>query len=245
MGVGNSAATAQLDVLNPNARTGLLLNQTSTGNPQIVADFQRSGVSKLKIDNAGLIGIANPTPTAQLDVLNIGSRTALFISQNGTGTPLVADFQRNGVSKLKIDSSGRVGIGLGTTAPTQALHVIGNGLLTGFLQADGGIKVKTWSMEVPDYVFDAERYKVQSLDEVDRFIKQQRHLPEMPSATELKENGMDLAEMNLRLLKKVEELTLYAIEQDQRIKQLAARIDATEVSGKRARAHMASATAAK
>ena len=55
------------------------------------------------------------------------------------------------------------------------------------------------------------REPVRGLDEVDHFIKEQGHLPEIPAAAELKENGMDSAEMNLRLLKKVEELTLYAI----------------------------------
>jgi hypothetical protein len=224
VGIGNTGPTALLDVSNNGSRPAQIVNQASTGT-QTVADFQRTGASKLKIDNSGLVGIANGTPTAQLDVLNSGSRTAELVNQTATTTQLVADFQRNGVSKLKIDSQGRVGIGLGTTSPSQALHVSGNGFFTGFVQADSGIKVKTWSMEVPDYVFDSERYKVKSLDELDRFIKQERHLPEMPSASELKENGMDLAEMNLRLLKKVEELTLYAIEQDKRIKDLAARVD--------------------
>src|SRR5262249_23474741 len=225
--------------LNPNARTGLLLNQTFTGT-QTVADFQKSGASKLKIDSSGLVGIAQATPTAQLDVFNSGSRTAQLVNQTATTTQLIADFQRNGVSKLKIDSTGRVGIGLGTTSPSQALHVSGNGLFSGSVQADGGIKVKTWSMEVPDYVFDRDRYKAPTLDELDRFIRQERHLPYMPSASELNADGMDLAEMNLRLLKKVEELTLYAIAQDKQIKRLAARIDArTRAAGKRAHTSLA------
>ena len=62
------------------------------------------------------------------------------------------------------------------------------------------------------------------LDRVEQFIKQEGHLPEIPAAGEMKANGMDLAEMNLRLLKKVEELTLYAIDQEKRIRGLEAKL---------------------
>ena len=58
------------------------------------------------------------------------------------------------------------------------------------------------------------------LESVERFVMKLKHLPEVPSAAALKSEGKDLASMNLRLLKKVEELTLHAIEQDKRIKAL-------------------------
>jgi hypothetical protein len=70
---------------------------------------------------------------------------------------------------------------------------------------------------VPDYVF-ANNYKLKSLKEVEEFIKQNSHLPEIPSAKEIKKNGLLLAEMNMSLLKKIEELTLYTIEQDKNLK---------------------------
>jgi hypothetical protein len=102
------------------------------------------------------------------------------------------------------------------------LTVAGNAKVTGTLQADGGLKVKSWSMEVPDYVFDPSRSKPMPLSEVEKFVKANRHLPEIPSAHELEHDGMDVAEMNLRLLKKVDELTLYVIDQDKKIKALSA-----------------------
>jgi len=50
------------------------------------------------------------------------------------------------------------------------------------------------------------------IDEVDSFIKANKHLPDIPSANEMQQNGLDLGEMQIKILQKVEELTLYVIE---------------------------------
>lgn len=63
----------------------------------------------------------------------------------------------------------------------------------------------------PDYVFEPD-YKLLGLDELRAFIKQHKHLPEIPSAKEVEENGVSVGEMNALLLKKIEELTLHMIE---------------------------------
>jgi len=68
----------------------------------------------------------------------------------------------------------------------------------------------------PDYVFESD-YKLPSLTEVAAYIHINKHLPEMPSANEVEENGTKLGEMNMLLLKKVEELTLYIIDQNKKI----------------------------
>lgn len=119
--------------------------------------------------------------------------------------------------------SGAVGIGT-TSVGSDKLVVNGNIKATGTVTADGGIKVKTWSMEVPDYVFDSKRHRLAPLAEVERFVRTHKHLPEIPSAAQMKKKGMDLVEMNLLLLKKVEELTLHAIEQDKKLARLSAQI---------------------
>ncbi|HQF54616.1 MAG TPA: hypothetical protein PK208_05835 [Fibrobacteria bacterium] len=64
--------------------------------------------------------------------------------------------------------------------------------------------------DVADYVFEPD-YQLMSLSEVEAFTKANKHLPEVPSAKEMTENGVDMAAMNMVLLKKVEELTLHAI----------------------------------
>ena len=74
------------------------------------------------------------------------------------------------------------------------------------------VKTDVWA----DYVFD-KNYKLNSLDEIDSYIKINKHLPDVPSANEVLEKGINIAQMNTLLLKKVEELTLLMIEQNKTI----------------------------
>jgi uncharacterized coiled-coil protein SlyX len=67
-----------------------------------------------------------------------------------------------------------------------------------------------------DYVF-APDYKLMPLEEVEQFTKENKHLPNVPSAEEMVKNGLNVAEMDAKLLEKIEELTLYAIDQDKKI----------------------------
>lgn len=66
----------------------------------------------------------------------------------------------------------------------------------------------------PDYVFD-EKYELMSLEEVRAYIKEHGHLPNVPSATNVEENGVNLGEMAKITLEKVEELTLYILQQQE------------------------------
>lgn len=78
------------------------------------------------------------------------------------------------------------------------------------------------SSDVADYVFEPD-YKLMPLAEVEAFTKANKHLPEVPSAAEIEKSGLDLAKMNLLLLKKVEELTLHTIELEKRLKAIEAK----------------------
>jgi len=71
----------------------------------------------------------------------------------------------------------------------------------------------------PDYVFNDD-YKLLPLAETDAFIKAHHHLPDVPSALEMKNNGINVSEMQMKLLQKIEELTLHTIQQDQKINKL-------------------------
>ena len=99
-------------------------------------------------------------------------------------------------------------VGIGTIAPDEKLTVKGK-------IHTQEVRVDMSGPLVPDYVF-AEDYKLKSLAEIENYIKQNKHLPEIPSAKEIENNGLMLAEMNMNLLKKVEELTLYMIEQQKK-----------------------------
>lgn len=76
-----------------------------------------------------------------------------------------------------------------------------------------------------DYVF-ADDYDLRSLAEVEAFIKANKHLPEVPSAKEVAENGLDLFKMDATLLQKTEELTLYTIAQEKKIQTLTETVEA-------------------
>lgn len=116
--------------------------------------------------------------------------------------------------------SGNVLIGKNTqTNTTYKLDVAGKGRFDEVVVNTSGA----------DFVF-APNYKLRSLSEVEQHIKEKGHLPEVPSATEMQENGLSVSEMQTKLLQKVEELTLYVIEQNKIIKTQEERIKALEIS---------------
>jgi hypothetical protein len=111
-------------------------------------------------------------------------------------------------------------------AGVEVFHIYGNGNLTagGNIRSNGRVcatefNVTTTGACVPDYVFEPE-YKLPTLQSTEQYIQANRHLPGVPSAKALEANGMNLAEMNLILLQKIEELTLHMIAQQKRIDQL-------------------------
>lgn len=103
---------------------------------------------------------------------------------------------------MRIGSNGNVAIG--TTDPKGHKLAVAGSIIA------EKVKVKMLA-NWPDFVFDAN-YKLPSLQQLEAFIITNKHLPEIPSAKEMEENGHDLGEMNKKLLQKVEELTLYLID---------------------------------
>jgi len=93
-----------------------------------------------------------------------------------------------------------------------------NNLLTANSIEAGMIEVKEIS-KWQDDVFKPE-YNLRTLSETERFIKQNGHLPEIPSEADVLENGYNVSEMDARLLQKIEELTLYVIELKKEINEL-------------------------
>jgi len=133
-----------------------------------------------------------------------------FSFYDGTRHALL--FQKNG--NITFEPAGQVNIG--TNSANKNLFVYGT------IQGKE-VYVTTTASDWPDYVFSSG-YELSSLSQVSQFVRQNGHLPEMPSAAEVEENGIELGVMNKLLLKKVEELTLHMIEQEKRINELEAEV---------------------
>lgn len=135
--------------------------------------------------------------------LSLGStNSVLYQWQVAGGNPYLALSTAANANAFTLQPNGNIGIG--TAAPgNYQLAVEG---------AVGARKLKitqasTWA----DYVFEPS-YQLQPLPQVEAFIKEHKHLPEVPSAKEVAKNGIDMGETTVLLLKKIEELTLYMIE---------------------------------
>lgn len=109
-------------------------------------------------------------------------------------------------------------VAIGTTANQRNLDV------NGFLKTR---KVTVTQTNWADYVFDTS-YRLIPLQQVEQFIQTNKHLPEVPSATDIKENGLDVGANQAILLKKIEELTLYIIQQNKEIIEQNKKIEAQD-----------------
>lgn len=196
----------------------------------------RLGVNtdQLTIKYGGNIGIGMTAPTQMLEVNGVGfftgsspnatsSASGTYIANGGiysfTNGNNANDLTIRGKvltfysgdtygERMRINTAGNVAIG--TTDPgTYRLAVNGN------IRAKKVVVETNWA----DYVFDGA-YKLRSLTALESFIKENKHLPDVPTAKEVKENGVSLGENQVLLLKKIEELTLYLIESGKDIKAL-------------------------
>jgi hypothetical protein len=109
--------------------------------------------------------------------------------------------------------------GFATSKNVWAAELHGKSVHADSLFATNYVTTPKWkiSTDLPDYVFEKD-YKLRSLEETEQFVREKKHLPEIPSAKEMSETGIDLTDMNIRLLKKVEELTLHMIAMDKELK---------------------------
>lgn len=147
------------------------------------------------------------------------------LAHDGSGSPAGT---QNYVMFLSNDNR----VGINTNNPLQDFHVngkvyIGSGnpnFSPGYkLYVEEGILAESVRVQLqsnwPDYVFN-DGYELRPLEEVKAYVRENKHLPDIPTATEVEENGISLGEMNALLLEKVEELTLYVITLNDEIRKL-------------------------
>ena len=193
----------------------------------------------------GNVGIGTPTPTQKLEVNgNIsvtGVNSALLFGQetvsadkwgqwgieydnvNG-GLNFWKPFGSNnfGNNFLYIKDNGNVGIGTNLTDPSNTPYKLA---VNGTIRAKEIVVETNWS----DFVFEST-YTLMPLTELEKFIKANNHLPEIPSANEISTNGLKVAEMQTLMMQKIEELTLYIIEQNKKLENLQTKINEIETS---------------
>lgn len=191
--------------------------------------------------NGGNVGIGTNVPAAPLSVLttntntfaniasfknNAGSNSWIYVANNygqvnlgmggtipygyvwsSTGKFFIGD---EGNATLFVDGMANGNVSIGTSdAKGYKLAVAGNAIFT---------KVVVKAFPFADYVFHTN-YRLRPLSEVEQYIKQYGHLPEVPTAEEVEKNGLDVGDNQVTLLKKIEELTLYVIEQNKKLEE--------------------------
>jgi hypothetical protein len=180
----------------------------------------------------GKLGIGTTTPSAKLDVngnVKASSFSVIGANYNSILSSNILQFSRDGFSYIDNEkSNGSIAIRTGGTDNVDFL-VKSNGNIgigttnpNGWkLAVNGQIRAKEIKVETgwSDFVF-YDDYKLPTLKEVENHIKEKGHLKDIPSAKEVKKNGILLGEMDAKLLRKIEELTLYTINQQKEIENL-------------------------
>lgn len=197
---------------------------------------------RMIIKSSGKIGIGTTAPSSQLQVSAEGDPSLIEGEANGSK---LHGFQIWGTDQcmyMGVSTSKRVSyiqsVDAWTATSTLALNARGGSVAIGTTDAAGHKLAVAGSIIAesvycklqsnwPDFVF-TENYDLKTLDEVEDFIKENKHLPGIPAAGEVEENGIDLGDMNALLLQKIEELTLYIIEQNKQIANMQTQINSIQ-----------------
>jgi len=174
----------------------------------------------------GNVGIGNiSTPTAMLHINSPVERQTFRLYKNGNTSNYLSVWQGTGGAAIDPIGTGKLYLGYDKVTDTYVNGKLGIGTTNPDypLTVNGSIHAKEVRVDLsvpgPDYVF-ANDYKLLSLEEIKNYIDENKHLPEVPSAKEMEKDGVQLGEMNMLLLKKIEELTLYVIEQNKKMDEI-------------------------
>ncbi|GAA3774456.1 hypothetical protein [Flavobacterium ginsengiterrae] len=213
-----NANTTKIFLQNPIGKTWAIssgANMVTESSFSIYNWSDNQQIPYFHISSTGNVGIGTYQPNVPLTVYGVsnffparigsGDSRSLEISNTPNSTTFISNqypvFLKTGSGDQPlILSAARVGIG--TANPSSMLTVAGN---------IASREVKVTVDAGADFVFD-RNYDLPTLESVDKFIKENKHLPEIASAEEMKKNGINLSEMNIKLLQKIEEMTLYLIE---------------------------------
>jgi hypothetical protein len=240
IGIGTTTPSLTLNV-DPQGPGGILIGNPSTGSGGFtslqfsisakqngyagIQSIQSSGSaygSLMLNPMGGNVGIGTTNPAHLLDVNGVINAFSYMSSglgfymevtkdgiNNSAGSGYLSFRSNNVDNQMIIDPNGNVGI---ATINTHGFKFAVNGSAIAT-----SVTVQAYT-SWPDYVFKTN-YTLPTLTEVKTYIDQNHHLPEIPTAEQIEEDGLNLGEMNKLLVKKVEELTLYLIELNKQVKQ--------------------------
>jgi len=170
--------------------------------------------------NNGLVGIGTNTPSAGLQINNFEYfntwRVMLRLQSTGGASEAITFFDNNSgwlIGHTAYDNSFYWKYYSNLTTPTSEYRMRLS--KTGLLEVCELKVTSTWC----DYVFD-DKYKLMNLNDLEKFIKTQKHLPGIPTASEIENDGLYVGDMSKRMMEKIEELTLYVIDLNKSVEQL-------------------------
>jgi hypothetical protein len=181
---------------------------------------------RMRIKSNGNVGIGTTTPKESLHIQN--GDIAIGVLDSSYGDPMLKFYHgpdnyyasiyreaHSGKLFIKNDQGNPIildngNVGIGTYDP--GIYKLA---VNGIIRAKE-VKVETnWS----DFVFE-DNYTLPTLDKVESYIKENKHLPDIPSAKEVEEEGLSMSQMMAKQMQKIEELTLYVIEQNKQLSEL-------------------------
>lgn len=181
-------------------------NMSSFGN--ITVEKTNPRISFTDPTGTSLISFSNSTKDLTIQKTSLGGGSLVLRADGGLGS-----------TTLNLTTSGLLNFGTGLNPATYKFSVEGKVIATDFT----ALPVGSW----PDYVFEND-YRLRSLAEVKQFIDVNKHLPNIPPASQIEKEGIQLGDMSKRLIEKVEELTLYIIQLQEQVDTMKKKMEAIQ-----------------